>query len=121
MRENPELTPNKATIQFVDFVFPPPCKDWYFPLGELSRSHQRGMLEDTWKLSQTELRRRMAELTADWEAEGEPTADIVEDGHEESMTPSPPTRAPSRSGGGQPSSSHEAMPPPRIVDHRMVR
>ena len=68
-------------------------------LGELKRNHQRGMLEYKWKMTLVELRRRMAELSAAWTAEGEPTADIVEDGHEESMMPSPPTRAPSRSGG----------------------
>ena len=68
MRENPELTPNKATIQYVDSVFPSTCKRWYFPLGILRRNHEEGMLEEMWKLSVTELRQRMADLAAEWDS-----------------------------------------------------
>ena len=50
MRENPELTPNKAIIQYADSVFPSTKRRWYFPLGVLKRNHQEGMLEEMWKI-----------------------------------------------------------------------
>merc|ERR1712015_526478 len=73
MRQNPELKPNQAIIQYVDTVFPSAHKKWYFPLGVLKRNHQEGMLEEKWKLSATELRQRLADLTAEWDAGGKPS------------------------------------------------
>ena len=49
------------------------------------------MLEEKWKMSTTELRQRMAELTAEWDSRGEPL---------------PPTE---RDAGGEPSSSREQV------------